>query len=108
MQSASAPPKDMVSLPEGAFAMGSDEFYPEEGPVREARVGAFAVDRHPVTVAQFRRFVTATGHVTEAERAPEAAQYPDADPELLVPGSLVFQPTRGPVSLDDVRAWWAY
>jgi len=108
MQTASAPAKDMVSLPEGAFAMGSEEFYAEEAPVREQRVGAFAIDRHPVTVAEFRRFVTATGHVTEAERAPAAAEYPDADPQLLVPGSLVFQPTRGPVSLDDVRAWWAY
>ena len=88
--------------------MGSDEFYPEERPVREVTVGAFAIDRHPVTVAEFRRFVTDTGYVTLAERAPDPALYPDADPDLLVPGSLVFQRTRGPVRLDDVRAWWAY
>jgi formylglycine-generating enzyme required for sulfatase activity len=46
--------------------------------------------------------------VSWAERAPEAADYPGALPEMLVAGSLVFEPTRGPVALDDVRAWWRY
>jgi len=27
---------------------------------------------------------------------------------LLVPGSLVFHPTRGPVDLSDFRNWWSY
>ena len=98
----------MASLPGGTFLMGSDEFYPEERPVREVTVAAFAIDRHPVTVAEFRRFMTETGYVTLAERPPDPALYPDADPDLLVPGSLVFQRTAGPVRLDDVRAWWCY
>jgi formylglycine-generating enzyme len=34
--------------------------------------------------------------------------YPDADPEFLVPGSLVFVKPQQPVSLRDNRAWWAY
>ena len=34
--------------------------------------------------------------------------YPDADPDLLVPGSLVFRRTAGPVDLDDYRNWWEY
>jgi sulfatase modifying factor 1 len=97
-----------VALPGGTFRMGSADFYPEERPVREATVGPFAIDRHPVTVAAFRRFVAETGHVTVAERPPHPAQYPDADPALLVPGSLVFTGTPGPVGLDDVRAWWRY
>ena len=54
------------------------------------------MDEHPVTVAEFRRFVKATGYVTVAERPLDPAQYPDADPELLRPGSLVFYPTRRP------------
>jgi len=98
--------KDMVELPGGTFRMGSDRFYPEEAPVREVTVGGFAVDRHPVTVAEFRRFVKDTGHVTDAEKPPAPEAYPDADPELLVPGSLVFRPTSGPVPLDDYRNWW--
>ena len=76
--------------------------------MREVDVDGFWIDVHPVTVAEFRRFVKATGHVTVAERTPEAADYPDADPALLVPGSLVFRPSRGPVDLRDFRNWWAY
>ena len=41
--------------------MGSDHFYPEERPVHAARVDGFWMDEHPVTVAEFRRFVKATG-----------------------------------------------
>jgi formylglycine-generating enzyme len=49
--------KNMVDLPGGTFRMGCERFYPEERPVREASVAAFWIDRHPVTVAEFRRFV---------------------------------------------------
>ena len=63
---------------------------------------------HPVTNAEFRRFVKETGYVTVAERPLDPADYPDADPDLLVPGSLVFQKTSGPVDLNDYRNWWEY
>ncbi|HEY2354101.1 MAG TPA: formylglycine-generating enzyme family protein [Gaiellaceae bacterium] len=99
---------DMVELPGGTFRMGSDRFYPEERPVREVTVGPFAIDVHPVTVAAFHDFVEDTGHVTWAEHAPKAEDYPGADPELLVPGSLVFRKTAGPVDLRDVRNWWSW
>jgi formylglycine-generating enzyme len=98
----------MKWVPGGEFAMGSEAFYPEEAPVRRVAVEGFWIDEHPVTVAEFRRFIKATGHVTVAERPLEPADYPDADPEALVPGSLVFRPTRGPVDLRDFRNWWAY
>jgi formylglycine-generating enzyme required for sulfatase activity len=100
--------KNMVDLPGGSFRMGSDRFYPEERPVRNVSVSAFAIDRHPVTVAEFRRFVKATGHETWAEQAPAAADYPDAEPDQLVPGSLVFHKTGGPVDLRDFRNWWRW
>ena len=100
--------KDMVELPGGAFRMGSDRFYPEEQPVRKVSVDSFWIDRHPVTVAEFRRFVKATGHVTWAEQAPNADDYPGADQDVLVPGSLVFRRTAGPVDLSDYSAWWAW
>jgi sulfatase modifying factor 1 len=102
------PTRDMVWVGGGEFLMGSEAFYPEEAPVHRVAVDGFWMDDHPVTVAEFRRFVKATGHVTVAERAPDPADYPDADPSLLVAGSLVFSPTRGPVDLRDFRNWWAW
>jgi formylglycine-generating enzyme len=99
---------NMIEIPAGSFRMGSAEFYPEEGPVREVQVDAFAIGRGPVTVAQFTRFTEDTGYVTLAERPPDPADYPDADPSLLVPGSAVFHPTPGPVPLHDPTRWWAY
>ncbi len=102
------PHAGMVWIPGGEFAMGDDRFYPEERPVHRARVGGFWMDRTAVTVAQFRRFVDATRYVTVAERPLDPADYPDADPAMLRPGSLVFHPTRGPVDLTDYTNWWAY
>jgi sulfatase modifying factor 1 len=99
---------DMALVPGGTFLMGSEDFYPEERPVHRVTVDAFWMDRHPVTVAEFRRFVKATGYVTLAERAPDAADYPGADPANLVPGALVFHATRGPVDLGDVANWWSW
>jgi len=98
----------MRRIPGGSFFMGAEEFDAEEGPVRRVEVEDFWIDAHPVTVADFRRFVRATGHVTVAERPPDRSEYPDADAGMLVPGSLVFRPCRGPVDLRDVRNWWAY
>lgn len=99
---------DMIQLPGGRFRMGSVGFYPEEAPIREVEVGAFAIDRGPVTVDQFTRFVEEAGYVTVAERTPDPADYPDADPSLLRSGSAVFHPTPGPVALDDPTCWWSY
>jgi formylglycine-generating enzyme required for sulfatase activity len=105
---AKSPAKNMVWVPGGRFLMGSDDFYPEERPARRVEVDGFWMDSRPVTVAQFRRFVWATGYVTVAERPLDPDAYPDASPDLLVPGSLVFFPTRGPVDLRDVSQWWRY
>ena len=91
-----------------SFLMGSDDHYPEERPVHEVWVDGFWMDEHPVTVSEFRRFVRETGHLTVAERPLDPADYPDADPALMVPGGLVFQRSRGPVPLDNYHNWWAY
>ena len=94
--------KDMVSLPGGTFAMGSEEFYAEEGPVHAVTVDPFAIDRHPVTVREFRRFVVQTDHVTEAERAPDPAHYPDARPRAARPrlaGLPAHAPARSPSAI---------
>jgi formylglycine-generating enzyme required for sulfatase activity len=98
----------MVWVPGRIFLMGSNDFYPEERPAHRVTVDGFWMDEHPVTNAEFRRFVEVSGYVTLAERAPDPREYPDVDPSLLVPGSLVFHQPSHPVDLRDPRNWWAY
>jgi formylglycine-generating enzyme required for sulfatase activity len=99
---------DPVELAGGEFVMGSDQHYPEESPAHRVRVDPFAIDRQQVTNAAFAGFVEATGYVTVAERPLDAAEYPDAPAENLVPGSLVFTPTPGPVDLRHLSQWWTW
>jgi sulfatase modifying factor 1 len=98
----------MIWIPGGDFLMGSNSFYREERPVRSASVDGFWIDTCPVTNAEFRKFIEATGYVTYSERPPDPAMYPDADPDLLVPGSLVFKKPVSPVNLRNNLAWWEY
>lgn len=98
----------MTWVPGGVFRMGSAGFYPEEAPVRGVRVDGFWIDPHPVTNARYASFVQATGYVTVAERPLDAADFPGAPPENLVPGSMVFQRTSGPVDLRHLSQWWAW
>ena len=92
----------------GTFWMGSNDHYREEAPARQVAVEPFLVDKRPVTNRQFRAFVKATSYKTLAERKPDPALYPDADPRLLKAGSSVFVGTPGPVQLDEPRQWWAF
>jgi formylglycine-generating enzyme len=105
---AAGPAKEMVWVPGRTFLMGSDHHYPEEAPAHRVTVDGFWIDRHPVTNAEFARFVRKTGHVTVAERAPDPADYPGARPELLVPASTVFRNPGRPVDLGNHYQWWAY
>ena len=66
------------------------------------------MDRTEVTNRQFGEFVKATNYQTIAERKPDAKDYPGASLEKLVPGSIVFTPPAGRVSLDDPSIWWRY
>ena len=57
----------MVVIPPGKFRMGFDGGEPEryEGPVRDVRIARkFALGKFEVTNGEYRRFVTATGHVS--------------------------------------------
>jgi len=96
----------MVWIPDATFLMGSDRHYPEEAPAHKVTAGGFWMDSGPVTNSEFARFVRKTGHVTVAERAPDPADYPGAQPELLVPFSSVFVAPGHRVSLADPYNWW--
>ncbi len=51
-------------IPPGSFLMGADdeEARPSEKPVHRVTVAGFYLDRHPITNAQYARFVAETGH----------------------------------------------
>jgi formylglycine-generating enzyme required for sulfatase activity len=112
------PPPGMVWIPGGEFTMGtdSDVGWADEKPAHRVRVHGFWMDETDVTNAQFRTFVEATGYVTTAEKPVDAEEIlkqsppgtPPPPPEKLVPGSLVFTPPSGPVSLKDFSQWWKW
>lgn len=89
----------MVELDAAEFKMGSvDRFaYPAdgEGPVRQVRVGAFAIEACAVSNGAFARFAHDTGHVTEAERFGWSFVFGG-----LLPDD--FPPTRGVAG----APWW--
>lgn len=101
-------PVGRVRVPGGQTVMGSSGFYVEEQPPVAATVADTWWDTHPVTNAQFAAFVAATGHVTVPEQPLDPADFPGADPGLLVPGSQVFSQPSGPVPLHDWTRWWRW
>ena len=115
--SASTPP-NMVWVPGGEFSMGAEDprgidhggpdgMY-DARPIHRVYVDGFWMDKTEVTNAEFAEFVKATGYRTVAERTPSAEDFPNAPPENLVPGSVVFSPTSGPVPLNNHYQWFAY
>lgn len=99
---------DVAYLSGGEFTMGSDDHYPEEAPAHRVTVGPFGIDRYQVTNRQFAAFVEDTGYRTIAQRPLDPADFPGAPRENLVPGSLVFTPTPGPVDLRHLGQWWTW
>jgi sulfatase modifying factor 1 len=105
---AGPPRPDMVWVPGGSFMMGSDQHYPEEGPAHKVRVEGFWMQAGTVSNRDYARFVAETAYRTMAERVPDAALYPGALPEMLVPGSMVFIRPRQRVDLLQIANWWAW
>ena len=114
-------PREMVPIPAGVFAMGTNSGMGFEGPVHTVSVAAFYMDTHEVTAAEFAEFVRATGYQTEAERCGWAGvfdtkkaawtkgnganwQHPDGPKTLPKPSEPVTQ-----VSFADAQAYakWA-
>ena len=112
-------PEGMIWIPGGEFTMGTDDKigWQDEKPAHRVRVDGFWMDQTDVTNAQFAFFVEATGYITTAERPVDVAEImkqsppgtPPPPPEKLVPGSLVFQPTQGPITdKRDYSQWWRW
>src|SRR5262245_11406298 len=67
------PPPGMRWIPWGEVLMGTDDerSFPNERPAHRVRVDGFWMDDHPITNAEFFKFVEATGYLTTAERKVE-------------------------------------
>ena len=109
---------DMVLIPGGTYNRGgnSHQSSSNEFPVHKVKVDSFYMDVHEVTNQQFLDFVNATGYITTAEKPLNwnelKKQLPKNTPkpsnEFLLPGSLVFKKTEGPVSLLNESQWWSW
>lgn len=113
-------PPGMRWIPGGEFSMGTvdptkcncegtgSDAMPDARPIHRVAVDGFWMDATEVTNDQFEKFVKATNYQTIAEQKPKAEDFPGAPPEALVPGSIIFSPTKAPVALDNFLAWWRY
>ncbi len=111
-------PEGMAWVPAGEFTMGGTGKFarPDEKPLHKIKLDGFWMCKTPITNAQFRKFVKATGYVTTAEKAPDLAeimaQLPPGTPpppaEYLQPASLVFKQPSQKVDLNNFSAWWAW
>ena len=111
-------PAGMKWIPAGLFTMGTNDekSMANERPAHGVQISGFWMDEHPVTNAEFRKFVQATGYVTVAERPVDweelKKQVPPGTPkppeEMLKPGSLVFTPPDHAVDLRDMANWWTW
>jgi formylglycine-generating enzyme required for sulfatase activity len=111
-------PSGMVWIPGGEFTMGTNDpqSYDHEKPAHRVKVDGFWMDETEVTNLQFKIFTDATNYITTAEKAPDwnelKKQLPPGTPmpekELLVAGSVIFNPPSYAVSLDDYSKWWSW
>lgn len=65
----------LIALPETVTGIGDGAAPRDERPEFEMRVPAFALDRTPVTVEQFGRFIEESGYRTDAERLGSGAVF---------------------------------
>ena len=111
-------PEGMVWIPGGEFSMGvadprtrehgGHDAMPDARPIHRVHVDPLWMDATEVTNEQFARFTKATGYLTVAEKAPTREEFPQAPPENLKAGSVVFSPPPGAVPLDNHYRWWSY
>jgi sulfatase modifying factor 1 len=102
-------PEGMVWVPGGKFWMGCAGCELRDAvPVNAVEVDGFWMDRAPVTNAAFARFVEATGYVTVAERRLDPRDFPNAPPESLAAGSVVFSPPARAFPAMRYVDWWRW
>ena len=78
----------MIYFEGGDLMMGSDKGTAQEQPAHQVEVKSFKIDKHPVTVREFRPFVKATGYTTDADRFGDSGVFDfNTSSWTLVPGA---------------------
>lgn len=92
-------PTGMAWIPGAKTQMGGNGELPDELPIHDVELDGFWMDTTEVTVAEFKRFIDATGYKTLADRKPKREEFADQVDDLskinekdLVPGSICFNP----------------
>lgn len=80
-------PEGMVLVPGGEATIGSEKGLPAERPVFTTPVRSFYMDKHLVTIDQFREFVNETGYVTFSEKIGDGIVFDHEQASwVIVPG----------------------
>ena len=78
----------MVYFKSGTFLMGSVKGSIQEKPAHEVVVHAFLIDKYPVSVKEFRRFIEVTRYQTDADKFGDSGVFDfNAGNWALVPGA---------------------
>lgn len=82
------PEREMVYFKGGTFTMGSNTGPANERPAHKVTVKPFGMDKSPVTVGDFRRFIKATGYITQAAAFGDSGVFNlEQSRWVLVPGA---------------------
>lgn len=93
---ATARDAELVLIRGGEVEIGDDASQSDERPAFRYKARDVLLDRTPVTVAQFARFVAESGYVTEAERLGEAGVFQHANDAWAPVKGATWRRPQGP------------
>src|SRR5688572_14740512 len=96
--------QEMVSIPGGAFIMGTDDGPADERPAHQVVLPPYSIDRFPVTNARYAEFLNATG--THNPRGERLFDFDDPDARIHRAGEK-WSADKGYDNHPVVEASWA-
>lgn len=94
-------PEGMVYVPGGQTTIGSLEGMPHERPTFTVDFKPFFMDKHPVTVSDFREFVKATSYITFSEKQGDGIVFDFEVGEWIIEPGVTWE---FPLGADQPRA----
>lgn len=91
----------MVLVEGGSFIMGNNKGYLDQQPEHKVTVGNFYIGKFEVTFQDFKKFVDATGYITDAEKNDSTRLRAGLPPRGLYNGSWKLTMNNTPIPLSD-------